>query len=513
MKQLLARLSRQKALGVLVDDQEIAVSQVAATPLGPVELYQHREPVEPNQQGIVLARLLTGLLGPRMRRRMPLTLGLPASRVFFTTRPIRKTSGNLSPQVLLREALQSPNIAIDDMVMDFVKATPDKRPVASLVACRKKHLTGVQAVFEKVGLRHWCAEPMPCALLRAAACQHRAPRRAKHVLRIFLNDKQALAVVATADSPIIWRLFDLRCGEQAAAIRSMIRSLQVLLPHCGIEAPLNAVMVHGRADLRDALGVEAADLQTDLAVTWHADPKLAPATVAFGLALAGLKPNTVGYDLAQTFRPRATFREIVPWGEVALQATLLAALGSVLGYRCWDLHDDCRAVQAQNAQRPWAAAVPLSQLEHEKKDLQRKLEAIEKFSRSRTVWTSHLQDVSSCLPKQTSLSTFHGTCELETSGKARQNGSKPKKSLILCAETPLRRGGTVPQEIDGFLSMLRSRPALKHDFAVVELAEIKASEAASGGKSLTSLTVVCLPKADKKANKGPAANGKDKPAE
>src|SRR5262249_41007675 len=157
-----------------------------------------------------------------------------------STRPIRTANTNASPQVLLHEVLQSPNINIDDMAVEVIKAEPGKRKVASIVSCRKKYLSGLLAALEGCGVRPFRAEPEPCALLRAAAYQPRAPRKAKTVLRIFLGDGQGLAVVAAGHLSIIWRTFGLSPGGEGSAIRSTIRSLQTVVKHCGIEMALDA---------------------------------------------------------------------------------------------------------------------------------------------------------------------------------------------------------------------------------------------------------------------------------
>ena len=58
MKSLLARIAVHKAVGLYLGEHEIAVSKVAATPLGPVELASSSEPCTPEDLPAVIERLL-----------------------------------------------------------------------------------------------------------------------------------------------------------------------------------------------------------------------------------------------------------------------------------------------------------------------------------------------------------------------------------------------------------------------------------------------------------------------
>ena len=79
----------------------------------------------PDQFETVLRRLLEFLLGRRQAGPdARVALGLSPLRVFFSTRRIRSTDDNVSPQVLLHEVLQSPNISIHDMAIDVIKSEP-----------------------------------------------------------------------------------------------------------------------------------------------------------------------------------------------------------------------------------------------------------------------------------------------------------------------------------------------------------------------------------------------------
>lgn len=491
MKTVLTGFAR-KAIGLYIGDREITLSQVAATPLGPVEIRRQTAPYEPEQLTAALERLLASCFGSRKRRRLPVVLGLPTVRVFFSTRPIRTTKTDASPQVLLHEVLQSPAISIDDMVVDLIRAQPEKRPVASIVSCRKKYLGGLLAALEECKIRAARAEPAACALLRAAAQRHRPPRRARNVLRIFTGDNQGLAVVSAGNLPCIWRSFVLPPGGGAAALRSVTRSMQALLRFCGIDAGVDAVVVHGRGALRAV--VESREFQDAIGfrVTWCEGPELGDAAIAFGLALGGLSAAADGFDLARTLRPPPQVRDFFPWRELAVQLALLAGMGLLLYFRLETVDDDYRTVQLENARRPWAQGLTHAQLDKEKKDLELKVRAIEGFLGTRILWSSYTHDIPGRLPATTSLVSFQGLSELEGAGGNKAGGGS-KKLLALRAAAPIARDGVIPQEIDDFLDSLRGHPLLKRDFPVVELADIKSFQGGVATKAVANFTVVCLP--------------------
>jgi hypothetical protein len=124
---------------------------------------------------------------------------------------------------------------------------------------------------------------------------------------------------------------------------------------------------------------------------------------------------------------------------------------------------------------------------------------VRRFVSTRIIWTAYTHDLPARLPRNAQLTALHGLCELEYFGR-KEGAIKPKKSFLLRATAPLAANGTMPREIDGFLTALRNHPLLKHDFPDVELADIKRFQLFSGAQPMANFTVVCLPK-----SKGPAA--------
>ena len=250
MKSLLARIALHKAVGLYLGEHEIAVSKVAATPLGPVEIASSSAPYTPEDLPAVIERLLVPLLG--RKRRVPVAVGLPSSRLFFGTR-LAAAGGATTPEGVLQKALCSSNICVDDLTVDLLRSEVNKLPVASVAACRKKYITGIVATLSRLGVRPFRTEPSPCALVRLAAYQYRSPRRSKTLLRVFLGATQGLAVMVAGGLPLAWRTFTLPAGMEGFAILSAARTLRTQHRHYGIESSLDYAIIHGRADLHERL--------------------------------------------------------------------------------------------------------------------------------------------------------------------------------------------------------------------------------------------------------------------
>ncbi len=223
---LAEKLALRKAIGVYVDEDAVSVCQIALGPFGMVELVNRSEPHQPDTFATTLEELLKPLLPAQRAARTRVSIGLPALRVFFASRALSVTDRNTNANGLLHDLLKSSDVNVDDMEVDVIKAQPAKKPLAILVAGRRKYLTGLLATFEKCGVRPYRTEPAPFALLRLAATRHRAPKKARTVVRAFS---------ARTRSPYWWSdncrwpgAFDLPIGAEEAAIRAAVKSIQIV---------------------------------------------------------------------------------------------------------------------------------------------------------------------------------------------------------------------------------------------------------------------------------------------
>jgi hypothetical protein len=486
MRSLFAKFALHKTVGVYLDENEIALSEVAATPLGPVEIT--RRSVPHGSKG--LATALTEALAPsvgRRRRPCPTAVGLPASRVFFNTRPVISRN-DTSPEELLQQSLYSPNIRIDDYVIELIKAAPGKSPVASVAACRKKYLTAVMDGLNEAKIRPHRVEPGPCGLARVASHCCRAPRRAKFVLRVVCNSTQAMAILTSFDLPIAWRSIELPAGHETAAIVSVLRTLQGLASHYGMTEPLDLLVIHGRADLDEQLQDPRFGGAIGVPVICCTEPELGPGAVAFGLALGCLVQRGPAFDFSASLKPPASFWDIFPWGELALEGALILFMAMFLWRTSDNLDRSYRVVHAEIERHKDFHALPVAHLERENAELRQKVDAIRQYLDSRLPWTSYMHDFSAHIPAHVTLLSFLGQWELGNgSGNAR-----PKRCLVLSASVPIAPNGSMPREIDALLSILRNDPLLKRDFPRIELAGIRRSKS-YGAQSTAELTVVCQP--------------------
>jgi hypothetical protein len=511
VKALLAKFAPYKAIGLHVGDREITLCEVASTLFGPVQISCRTQANDAEQLGETLSRLLGPMLAQRKRRSPPVAVGMPAQRVFFSTRPIRTTHSDPSPQALIHEVLQSPNHSIDDMVVEVIKAQPNDRKLASIVSCRRKYLAALLDGLEAGGVRPFRAEPAPCALLRAAVQAQRNPRKCKTVLRVLLGREQALAIVTAGPLAVLWRYFNLPADEEIKAVCSAVRAIQAQILPCGIDSPIDAVMLHGRGELRAKFEAANLENQVQARVTWCAGPELDDRAVAYGLALGCLGPQqNESFDLSRSVKARPSLRAIFPWAEVGVQVALLVGMGIFLFIRSHTLQEAYAAALAETSDCAEVVGGQPGELEKEKKDLEQKVEAIRRFVSSRIIWTSYTHDIASRLPASATLNSFQGLCELEYFGRQKEGVLKPKKSFVIRAAAPIAQDGSTPKEIDRFLTALRGHPLLKRDFPEVELAEIKWSQPSVTAPPSALFMIVCLPGAGQGAAKAPEPKAPEK---
>jgi hypothetical protein len=467
----LNRLALRKDIGLAFGDHEVAVSEVATTPLGRVEVARDREPIGDDGLTGAVERVLSRRFTKKDLAQARVAIGLPALRIFFSTRPIQADNREASPEVLLHEVLQSPSLNIDDMVVDMVRLRLGQRTLASLAACRKKYLSGVLAALDAAGIQPCVAEPSPCALLRDATRRLRAPGRSKSFVRVILGEGSGLAVLTAAPAvPLMWRVFDLPSGGESQAIRAAAASLGSLGRFCGQEGDVDAVLIHGRPDLGPLADVAEAEALPGAKVLRHDTPGLDEPSIAAGLA-EGPEPGAESFNLVRSLGRGLSILDIFPWGQAVLQVILLVAATLFIRYRLTEARAEARAAREDDARYAWAAKITTEKLQEEKKDLEQRAEAIRTFVSTRVLWTAHTRDLAA----------------------------------------RLKKAGAMPKEIDGFLRTLRDDPLLKRDFPEIEMGDLRMSSAGVAQASAT-FSVTCQPvvKAATPKAKAPDAKAKNK---
>jgi hypothetical protein len=135
-------------------------------------------------------------------------------------------------------------------------------------------------------------------------------------------------------------------------------------------------------------------------------------------------------------------------------------MGVVLGAHAAKLDELSATTRA--TQRTSLVGVDAGKLGKETKELEQRVEAVRKFAESRISWASYTSDLAARLPSTARLTALVGKNALET-GK-----SKGASGLFqVDGMAPLLPDGSIPREIDAFLSKVPGDPLWKRDFATV----------------------------------------------
>jgi hypothetical protein len=491
VKLLLAKFAFRRAVGLYLGDHEVAISEVASTPLGPVEISSCSEACEPDKAEDVLRRLMAPMLS--RKQRLSAAVGLPNSRIFFGTR-LTRTGGEVTAELVLQKVFSSPNIRVEDLTVDLIRSDVGRMPVASVAACRKKYMGSVISLLSHLGIRPHCAEPEACAMVRIAAQLHHFPRRNKNLLCVFLNAGHGLAVLVTGGVPLAWRQFVLTPGSESLVILSAARTLQTQYKHYGIESAADYAMIFGRADLHEQLKREQFPSDLGTRVIWHEGPELSGHSTAYGLALGGLSSEPEGFDLSRHLKPQPSIREIFPWGDLVFVILFVVCMGAILGFHYMKLKDMALHVQTESSQYQSPGNISKN-LEKEEKEIRQKIDAVRDFLTARVLWTANIESVTDCLPGTTKLADFDG---LAVACK------QISKSLTLRTVAMLPEDGTigVPPDIDLFINNLRKSDVLKQNYPVFELPDIKrAFLRDKAGAATATFTIVGLPQGKGKGGK------------
>ena len=459
MKTLLSKIAIRKAVGMYLGEHEVSICRVASTPLGPVVTASASEPYTMETLGEVIERLLTPYIGPK--KRPVVAIGLPNSRVLFSTRLVG-TAGVSTAESLLQKSLLSTNISIDDLTVEMIRGAVSKMPVAHLAACRTKFMANVVSLLGKINVRPFRTEPATCALLRLAETKYRSPRRSKTAMHIFLGTNQGLAALVSGGLPLTWKTFSMTTGMEGFAVLSIVRGLTTQQNHFGIEANLDYVIIHGRPELHQQLQQEQLPSEIGTRVLWNDGPALTGESFAQGLALGCLSGEIKAFDLSRHLKARAPIKEIFPWGELGI-AALVGVMAGILGSHAMKLDRSYLAMKATNSQHVCLASVTEPKaLEKDLKELTEKADAMRGFLTKQIRWTTYTSDIAKRLPPEAQLAMFYG--KNTTVGKKTKGGAV---AFELRGSAPLSQDGTVRPDVDQFLTSLPNDKLWQRDFSPI----------------------------------------------
>ncbi|CAN5816235.1 hypothetical protein BH23PLA1_BH23PLA1_00980 [soil metagenome] len=510
-------LFQRRIVALCLDDCEATLLLLATTPLGVMGLDRRTEPLgEGARVDVVLSRMLSELRNDPAWKDAPIALALQASACIFVSQPTKPTSLLRSPsssttvggryvsgsareavaRTLLRDVFQASNLDLSDLEVDQLHKAHGKQGTDSLAAVRRAYLTPVLDVLDQVGFRPFLVEPAPCALLRGAIARHRSPRSARGVIRVVLGQDRGIALLTRSDALLAWRVFELPEAMPEDAILSAVRQLLHSSPRYGAILTPDHMIVHGRIDL--AMILKGPDwLRLPLKVAWLDGPGLDPEAVARGLAM-GFDDGIETFNLARSLRKRRSALSLFPFGQVLLQAGLLAGATLFLQIHLAGLENKCSTILHDRSRHEWTEGQSLQDLKAEDKKLTDQSKAVLNYLDSRILWSDCLRDIASRLPENVQLTALRGFAEYsEPKGK---RPAPTKRQLILDMQAPIP-DGVVPREIDGLIESLRAGPALGKALPSIEMGPVR-WEASVRNQAIptASFTVACRPGTAPKSN-------------
>lgn len=492
------RFCYRPAIGLVIEQQQIAMSVVATTPLGRREIARDlQECVGESPEG-VLQRMLQKWLpasgGKRSRPGPWIQVGLPESRLFQATLPITPSNRLSPPQNFFLEAVQSTNLRAEDRIIDLIKIEVNKQPLACLSACPRLLVTDLAEMLGRLGTRIAVIEPSPMGLLRAAAMGSPAPRSSRLCLRFFLGQKKALGMEVTGDQPLFWHAFDLVPGEEEASILAAYSTLWMLGRHSRISVPIDSVFIHGRPELKLSIDPESFRQRTGARLVRCDGPDHDLASAALGVALNNPLTEAAGHNLARELRPTVPIREIFPWAELVLQGALMGGVSLFLSGADADVETRYRSRRAEAAAFTWLKDQDQGKLDAEKRLLEERLRIVETFHKTRVDWSTQLRTIAADTPETTIVTSLSGEGEAELPAKGNQG--KPKKQLVVNFATPLAEDGAMPGEIDKFITALRSELSILRHFPNIDVSGLRTGTTGNNSQKVAQYSVVCLPKTE-----------------
>jgi hypothetical protein len=505
MKSFLSRLSARRTIGLAIEEQQVSLSVMATSPLGSHEIQCETRPCQGDERETVLASLLAPWIDPDHdrprkadgrppRKRQPwVHVALPVSRVFQAIVPISGANQSAPPQVFFMEAVQATNLRPEERIIDLIKLELNKQPLACLAASPRHLVTEVVEMLTRLGTRVARVEPAPISLFRAGAAREKLPRGAKLCIRFFLGKTQAIGVLASPDQPLFWHAFDLPEDDVTGAVLATYSTLWMQGRHSKISLPIDSVIVHGRPEVELTVNPGAFQARTGARLRRCDGPDYESSGAATGLALANPLGEERGLDLARGLKPAVYLREIIPWGELALQAALVSGVSLFLQASAMELDTQLRATRVELGTFSWLKDQDQAKLEKEKAAIEERSKAIQAYSDSRMNWSGQLRTIAVHMPESTLVTSFQAVPENNASWKA---AASARNQMIINFATPMAADGAMPREINEFIAALRVEPILKQRFPIIEVSGLRANAATPNQVAHASYSVVCLPAAD-----------------
>src|SRR5262249_15870488 len=239
---------------------------------------------------------------------------------------------------------------------------------------------------------------------------------------------------------------------------------------------------------------EAFHQRTGARLIRCAEPNYELGTVALGVALANPLAEETGPDLVRHIKPAPSIHDIFPWGELVIQAPLLGPVSRFLFGMRAGADIGVKALRVELKAFSWLNDLVQAKLDSQKKALHERSKVIGTSWSSRVAWSVPLRTIAAAAPASTVITSLSGDAPVEST--SRSGSARTKKQPIINFATPMARDGSLPHEIDGFLTSLRSEPTLERHFPLIDVAGLRAATARKDSHPLASYSVICLPRAD-----------------
>ena len=483
-----------RAVGAYLGQDRIVLTEVASTLSGTVVVGQHTQQLNGSGHGEALKQWLETHMTPRQRRHTPVCLGIAAEQTFFATRCLGAENDKEPPSANALLEASGAFLAWErgETAADYVEAKVRGAHAYTVAAAKRGIAEEVLSALDAAGVRSGRLEPAPWSLLKAADRQANPPRRWKLAVRVLLDDADGLAMLVAEGRPVLWRRFAFSESNLVFSITSAVRALQIhARRHFDIRR-FAGVFVQGRT--REGLARQLED-ETGMTVVAASGEGPTEGQCSLALALSAKEDKGRTLDLMRSLRPPPSIREIFPWALVGLILFLTGCMAFLLWDQSTALGAERTSLKRQTASYAWAAPLGTGPIRNERKVLSAEVNAVRRFLSSRIIWSNYLRDLPTRVPENACLSKVWASCELADTSRKKQK-RKPKKSMILCGVARFTDRRKAPKEIDAFLQSLRGMQRLKHDFPLVQLAEIKWRKQGDGETAL--FTILALPKNAKK---------------
>jgi hypothetical protein len=486
-------LKHRPAIGLVIDQEQIAMSVVVGTLMGRQEIARDLQDCGGEPVETVLRRMLEPWVPPNESRKAKfrpwVLIGIPESRVFQATVAVTPANRVSTPQNFFLEAVQATNLRAEDRIIDLLKFEFNKQQLACLTTAPRVQIIELAEMLSRLGTRVAVIEPVPMGLLRAAVSDRPPPRGTKLSVRFFLGQGRAIGVEVAGSRPLFWHDFDLSPGQESASILTAYSTLWMLGRHSKVGAPIDTVFIHGRPDLSPIIEPETFKQRTGARLIYRPGPGYDLASAAMGVALNNPLDTDDGHNLVRELKPEVGIREIFPWAELIVQGALTGGISLLLAGAAADVDTRSKSARAETSAMTWLKDQDQAKLESEKRSLEERIRTLDAFQKTRVSWSSQLRTIAVDTPETTIITQLTGDSEIDL-GKG-----KSKKQLIVSFATPLSEDGAMPPEIDKFITELRDEPTILEHFPNIEVSGLRTATVGSSGKA-AQYSVVCLPKTE-----------------